>query len=84
MSFDEIMKIAQTREQLYNNVKGLKQIIYMKDERINEYSSVLIFEDAKSLNDYRTSTLAQSIQETYSTNQPPEIRIYDLIKEIQN
>ena len=42
-SFDEMIKLSETREDLYKTVPGLLQIVYMKDERTNQAGSILFF-----------------------------------------
>ena len=83
-SFDEMIELSETREDLYTEVPGLKQIVYMKDERTNQAGSILFFDDEESLNKYRISDLVKSIPEVYDLVQPPEIQIFDLIKQIVN
>lgn len=83
-SFDEMIKLSETREDLYKKVHGLKQIVYMKDERTNQAGSILFFDDEESLNAYRVSDLVKSISEVYDLIQPPEVQIFDLIKQIIN
>ena len=79
-SFDEVMKLAESREEEYKNAKGLLQIVYMKDERIDQYESILFFDTEANLNAYRMSDLSKSIREVYDADQP-EIRIFDVIKQ---
>ena len=83
-SFDEMIKLSETREDLYKKVPGLQQIVYMKDERTNQAGSILFFDDEESLNAYRVSDLVKSIPEVYDLIQPPEVQIFDLIKQIIN
>ena len=82
LSFDEVMEKAEAREKQYMNVPGLKQIVYMKDERTNQYGSILFFDDEEDLNNFRLSNLARTIREVYSSVELPEIRIFDVIKQL--
>lgn len=82
MSFDEIMKLAESRESQYKAVPGLTQIVYMKDERINQYGSIMFFDNENNLNNFRTSELVKSIKEVYDLVGLPEIRIFDVIKQL--
>ena len=83
-SFEEMIKLSETREDLYKNVPGLLQIVYMKDERTNLAGSILFFDNEESLNAYRVSDLAKSIPNIYDLIQPPELQIFDLIKQVIN
>lgn len=82
MSFDEVMKQAEAREKQYMNVPGLKQIVYMKDERTDQYGSILFFDDEEDLNNFRVSNLAKTLKEVYNSVGLPEIRIFDVIKQL--
>ena len=79
-----MIKLSATREDLYKKVPGLLQIVYMKDERTNQAGSILFFDNEESLNSYRTSDLAKSIPKIYDLIQPPELQIFDLIKQVVN
>ncbi|NPD88743.1 MAG: hypothetical protein HGN29_08455 [Asgard group archaeon] len=83
-SFDEMIKLSETREDLYKKVPGLLQIVYMKDERTNQAGGILFFDNEDDLNNYRVSDLAKSIPEFYHLIQPPELQIFDLIKQVIN
>jgi hypothetical protein len=83
-TFDEMIKLSETREDEYKNVPGLLQIVYMKDERTNQAGSILFFDNEENLNAYRVSDLVKSIPQVYDLIQPPEIQIFDLIKQIVN
>ena len=83
-SFDEVLKLAESRESQYKDVPGLTQIVYMKDERINQYGSILFFDNEDNLNKFRTSDLSKSIKEVYDLVGLPEIRIFDVIKQQSN
>jgi len=76
------MKLAESREDQYKDVRGLKQIVYMKDERINEYGSILFFDTEEDLNNFRSSELSRSLKEVYNLVGLPEIRIFDVIKQL--
>ncbi len=82
MSFNEIMKLAESRESQYKDVPGLTQIVYMKDERINQYGSIMFFDNETNLNNFRTSELVKSIKEVFDLIGLPEIRIFDVIKQL--
>lgn len=83
-SFDEMVKLSETREGLYKNVPGLLQIVYMKDERTQQAGSLLFFDDEENLNAYRVSDLAKSIPAVYDIIDKPEIQIFDVIKQLVN
>lgn len=76
------MKLAESRENQYKDVKGLTQIVYMKDERIDQYGSILFFDTDENLNNFRTSELSRSLKEVYNLVGLPEIRIFDVIKQL--
>ena len=82
LSYDDVMKLAESREDQYKDVRGLKQIVYMKDERINEYGSILFFDTEEDLNNFRSSELSRSLKEVYNLVGLPEIRIFDVIKQL--
>ncbi len=82
LSFDEVMEKAEAREKQYMNVPGLNQIVYMKDERTDQYGSILFFDDEEDLNEFRVSNLARTLKEVYSSVGSPEIRIFDVIKQL--
>jgi len=82
LSFDEVMKKAEEREKQYKEVPGMDRIIYMKDERTNEYGSILFFEDEEDLNKFRISDLAKTLKKEYNVEGFPEIRIFDVIKQL--
>jgi hypothetical protein len=82
LSYDDVMKLAESREDQYKDVRGLKQIVYMKDERINQYGSILFFETDEDLNNFRSSELSRSLKEVYNIVGLPEIRIFDVIKQL--
>lgn len=77
-----MIKLSETREDLYKKVPGLKQIVYMKDERTNQAGSILFFDNEENLNAYRVSDLVKSIPKVYDLIQAPEIQIFDIIKQI--
>ena len=81
-TFEEIMELANSRENQYNKIKGLLQIVYLKDERIDQYESILFFDNEENLNAYRMSDLYKSIEKVYDTSKP-EIRIFDVVKELK-
>ncbi len=83
-SFDEVMKLAESREKQYGEVPGLSQIVYMKDERIDQYGSILFFDTEEDLNNFRTSNLAKTLKEVYHISGTPEIRIFDVIKQLSS
>ncbi len=82
LSYDDVMKLAESRENQYKDVKGLTQIVYMKDERIDQYGSILFFDTDENLNNFRTSELSRSLKEVYNLVGLPEIRIFDVIKQL--
>ena len=82
LSFDEVMEKAEAREKQYMNVPGMNQIVYMKDERTDQYGSILFFDDEEDLNEFRVSNLARTLKEVYQSVGPPEIRIFDVIKKL--
>ena len=82
LSFDEVMEKAEARETQYMNVPGLKQIVYMKDERTNMYGSILFFDDEENLNNFSLSNLSRTLKEVYNSAESPEVRIFDVIKQL--
>ena len=55
----------------------------MKDERINQYGSVLFFDNEENLNNFRASELSRSLKEVYNLVGLPEVRIFDVIKQLK-
>ena len=65
LDFEEIERRARERLPRFQEVPGLVQKFYGHDETTGDVCGIYIFEDRKSLSEYRDTELAKTIPEAY-------------------
>jgi hypothetical protein len=80
---EEIMKIVESREHRYREVKGLVQKHYVEDIKTGKLGGVFIFDSKESLNRFKESDLSKSTAEAYKFTEPAEIKVLEVIKNLR-
>ncbi|MHA2392851.1 MAG: YdhR family protein [Promethearchaeota archaeon] len=83
LSMDELMRISQERSKKFQKVEGLVQKFYVSHKESNKVGGVYIFDSKESLIAFRESDLSKSTAEAYKFIEPPEIKVLEVMKNLE-
>ena len=83
LSVEELMKVSESREAQYQEVKGLIQKYYVQSKEVGRVGGVFVFNTAENLAAFRDSELAKSTGEAYEFTEPPHTRVLDIVKALR-
>lgn len=78
----DLLKVSEERAPRFREVEGLVQKFYVSDKESNRIGGIYFFDSKKNLKAFRDSDLAKSTPEAYQFTEPPDVRIFDVLKKL--
>ena len=78
LSDDAVQATFEERADLYRNVPGLVEKIYLRFRESGEFGAVYVWESEKALMDFRETELARTIPDAYQVEGAPLIEVADV------
>ncbi|MHA1915354.1 MAG: YdhR family protein [Promethearchaeota archaeon] len=78
LPLEELIKVSNTRRELFKKVQGLVQKYYISDTESDRVGGVYIFDSKENLETFRNSELSKSTADAYQFQDDPEIKIFSV------
>jgi hypothetical protein len=75
---DELIKVSNTRRELFKEVEGLVQKYYISDTESDRVGGVYIFDSKENLETFKNSELSRSTAKAYQFQDEPEVKIFSV------
>jgi heme-degrading monooxygenase HmoA len=79
LSHEGVAEQFETRAARYREVPGLIQKYYVHFTETGEHGGVYVWESLDSLQNWRETNLAESLEETYKVERPPHQELADVM-----
>jgi heme-degrading monooxygenase HmoA len=79
LSHEEVAELFEVRESRYREVPGLIQKYYLHYGETREHGGVYVWDSLESLQKWRETNLAESLEETYKVERPPHQELADVM-----
>ena len=83
LSFEEVVKVVDSRSDEFRALKGLQQKYYLQDAATQEYAGLYLWESREDFLAYRDSELRATIAKAYQTEGEPRIEVFNVIKALR-
>ena len=83
LSYEEVLKVIDSRADEFRALKGLQQKYYLQDTATQEYAGLYLWESREDFLAYRDSELRATIAKAYQTEGEPRIEVFDVIKPLR-
>ncbi len=83
LPYEEIERISEERKDEYRQVSGLINKMYVEEKDTGKYGGIFKFDSQDSLLAFRESDLAKSTEDAYKFIEPPEIRVFNIAKQLR-
>ena len=83
LSFEEVVKVVDSRADEFRVLKGLQQKYYLQDIATQEYAGLYLWESREDFLAYRDSELRATIAKAYQTDGEPRIEMFDVIRPLR-
>ena len=80
---EKVEKVIEARIEDFRALQGLQQKFYLLNEETGEYGGLYLWESEQAFTDYRQSRLRASIGEAYQTEGPPDVEVFQVIRELR-
>ena len=84
LSDNAVQATFEERADLYRNVPGLAEKIYLRFRESGEFGAVYVWDSEKALMDFRESELARTIPAAYQVEEAPLAELADVCLVIQS
>jgi heme-degrading monooxygenase HmoA len=79
LTHEEVAERFEARSAGYRSVPGLLQKYYLHFASTGEHGGVHVWDSAESLEQWRETTLADTLAETYQVVEPPDVELADVM-----
>ena len=83
LSFEEVVKVVDSRADEFRALKGLQQKYYLQEPGTQEYAGLYFWESREDFLAYRDSELRATIAKAYQTEGEPRIEVFNVIKPLR-
>ena len=83
LSYEEVLKVIDSRADEFRALKGLQQKYYLQDTATQEYAGLYLWESKEDFLAYRDSELRATIAKAYQTEGEPRIEVFNVIKPLR-
>ena len=84
LSFEDVMKIVDSRIDEFRALKGLTQKYYFQDPSNGEIGGIYIWNTKQDFLEYKDSELRASIAKAYQAVGEPRIELLNIVKLLRN
>jgi len=83
LSFEEVIKVVDSRIDEFRALKGLQQKYYLQEPSTQEYAGLYLWESKEDFFAYRNSELRATIAKAYQTEGEPRIEVFNVVKPLR-
>jgi len=83
LSFEEVIKVVDSRLDEFRALKGLQQKYYLQEPSTQEYAGLYLWESKEDFFAYRNSELRATIAKAYQTEGEPRIEVFNVVKPLR-
>ena len=83
LSFEEVIKVVDSRIDEFKALKGLQQKYYLQEPSTQEYAGLYLWESKEDFLEYRDSELRATIAKAYQTEGEPRIEVFNVVKPLR-
>jgi len=83
LSFEEVVKVVDSRADEFRALKGLQQKYYLQEPGTQEYAGLYFWASREDFLTYRDSELRATIAKAYQTEGEPRIEVFNVIKPLR-
>jgi len=83
LSFEEVIKVVDSRIDEFKALKGLQQKYYLQEPSTQEYAGLYLWESKEDFLAYRDSELRATIAKAYQAEGEPRIEVFNVVKPLR-
>ena len=83
LSYEEVIKVIDSRIDQFRALKGLQQKYYLLEPATEEFAGLYIWDSEEDFLAYRDSELRATIAKAYQTQGEPRIEVFRVIKPLR-